>query len=284
MKRLFLAALFSACLLPGARAAWWAENDYATGSNGLKKDSLTLFTNVAPRVTAGFNAAYYRNSAAYRDRVYSFRLPLTYSGNMFSVSAKPFVYPVSGKTRAGASGGKVYLLAAVNEDPEVGYLHLAISGAWASQKTRLNTSTDIKTFSQSAYEVQVEKSFFNQFFFLASASGFTKPTGVTNASLANPALDQSELAYLGTFRQVNAIPEWAAAIQIARSMKPDFDSHLYAGYSKISYRGMNAANSLIAGLKIGITEKSMLDLAYNLYKDEGANRKNYYKILLQVFF
>ena len=284
MKRLLLAALFSACLMPGARAAWWAENDYATGSNGLKKDSLTLFTNAAPRVTAGLNAAYYRDTASHKDRVYSFRLPLTYSGDLFSVSAKPFIYPVSGKTRAGASGGKVYLLAAVNEDPEAGYLRLAVSGAWASQQARVTTAADPKTFSQSAYEVQVEKSFFNQFFFLASASGFTKPAGVSNGTLLNPAMDQSELAYLGTFRQVTAIPEWAMAVQIARSMKPDFDSHLYAGYSKISYRGMTAANSGITGIKIGLTEKSTLDLAYNFYKDEGANWKNYYKILVQVFF
>lgn len=284
MKRLLLAVLFSTCLIPGANAAWWVENDYATGSNGLKKDSFTLFTNASPRVTAGLNAAYYRDSASYKDRVYSFRLPLTYSGNMYSVSVKPFVYPVSAKTRAGASGGKVYLLAAVNEDPEAGYLRLAVSGAWASQKARVTTAAAPKTFSQSAYEVQVEKSFFDQFFFLASASGFTKPTGVSNGTLLNPALDQSELAYLGTFRQITAIPEWAAAVQVARSMKPDFDSHLYAGYSKISYRGMNAANSGIAGLKIGLTEKSTLDLAYNFYKDEDANWKNYYKILVQLFF
>lgn len=285
MKRLFLAALFSTCLIPGAGAAWWAENDYATGSNGLKKDSLTLFTNAAPRLVAGANAAFYRDTAGYSDRVYSFRLPVTYSGDTFSFSAKPFVYPVAGKTRSGASGGKFYALASLDEDPEAGYLRLALSGAWASQQARLNTGADVKTFSQSAYEVQVEKSFFDQFFFLASASGFTKPTGgVSNATLRAPALDQSDLAYLGTFRQVTAIPEWAMAVQVARSMKPDFDSHLYAGYSKISYRGTSAANSAIAGLKIGLTEKSSLDLAYNLYKDENAAWKNYYKILLQVFF
>ena len=279
-----MAALFSTCLIPGASAAWWAENDYATGSNGLKKDSLTLFTNAAPRLTAGFNAAFYKDTAAYRDKVYSFRLPLTYSGDRFSVSAKPFVYPVSAVARAGASGCKVYALASLEEDPEAGYLRLALSGAWASQKARTNNAADIRTFSQSAYEVQVEKSFFDQFFFLASASGFTKPNGVSNATLVNPAMDQSEMAYLGTFRQITAIPEWAMAVQVARSMKPDFDSHLYAGYSKISYRGMGAANSAITGLKIGLTEKATLDLAYNMYKDESANWKNYYKILLQVFF
>ena len=284
MKRLFLAVLFSACLIPGARAAWWAENDYATGSNGLKKDSLTLFTNAAPRVTAGLNAAFYRDTANHPDRVYSFRLPVTYAGDKFSLSAKPFVYPVSATTRAGASGSKVYALLSLDEDPEAGYLRLAFSGAWASQKARVNNAANIKTFSQSAYEVQVEKSFFEQFFFLASASGFTRPAGVSNSTLVDPAMDQAEMAYLGTFRQVTAIPEWAMAVQVARSMKPDFDSHLYAGYSKISYRGMTAANSAIVGMKIGLTEKSTLDLAYNMYKDESANWKNYYKILLQVFF
>ena len=283
MKHIVLAAFFSAFFAANSSAAWWLENDYATGANGMKRDSLTLFTNVAPRLVAGANAAFYRNTAGYNDKVYSFRLPLMYSGDKFFVSLKPFLYPVSGQIRSGAAGAKAYLLTSLDAEDDESYLNLVLSGAWASQSARLWSGEKSK-FSETAFEAQLEKSYYNQFFFQASAAGFIRPAGVSNATLRTPALDHSEMAYLGTFRPVTALPEWALSAQVARNMKPDFDSHLYAGYSKISYRNARAANSGIVGLKLGLNDKSTLDLAYNLYKDEGAAWKNYYKILLQVFF
>ena len=285
MKRLLLAAAIAALTVPHAPAAWWAENDYSTGSNGFKKNSFTVFRKSSRVLTSGLNVSFYKDSAGYRDRVYSFRLPVMYSGSNYFVSLKPFLYPVSPYTRSGASGGKLNLLASLSEGPDESYTHLMLSGAWARQKAFLaGPAAERKTFSQSAFEAQIEKSFYGQFFFLASAAGFPKPSGISNSALSRPALDQAELASLGTFRQLTAIPEWALTAQIARSMKPEYDSHLYVGYSKISFRREDRASSAIAGLKLGLNEKSVLDLAYNAYKQERSTWKSYYKLLLQIFF
>jgi hypothetical protein len=169
-------------------------------------------------------------------------------------------------------------------DDEQSYLHLTLSGAWAQQRVPTTDSAGGKTFSEEAGEAQLEKSFFGQFFFLASAAGFSDPAGVSNRTLVRPALNQSDLAYLGTFRQVTALPEWTLSVQAARDMRPDYDSHLYAGYSKISYRGGALANSGIAGIKISLTERSTLDLAYNFYREAPSAWKSYYKAFLQIFF
>lgn len=286
MKRLLLAAALAALTAPPAPAAWWAENDYVSGSNGLKKDSLTVFRKHSPAFTSGLNVSFFKDSAGYGDRIYSFRLPLMYSGPSYYVSLKPFLYPVSPNTRSGASGGRLYLLTSLGETRDEGYTHLAVSGAWARQKAFTNKAgiLERKTFSQAAFEVQAEKAFFGQFFFQASAAGFTKPGGVSNSTVQRPVLDQSELAYLGVLGQVTAIPDWALTAQLARSMKPEYDSHLYAGYSKISFRQADRANSVIAGIKLGLNEKSSLDFAYNAYKQEHSAWKNYYRILLQIFF
>ena len=91
--------------------------------------------------------------------------------------------------------------------------------------------------------------------------------------MVTPVLDQAELAHLGTFRHITAIPEWVLAAQIARNMRPEYDSHLYAGYSKISFRDAGHANSLVGGLKLNLNEKSTLDLAYNAYKAQGTDWK-----------
>jgi hypothetical protein len=286
MRTFLLAALLSASFASGANAAWWLENDYSTGSNSLKKESFSVFVKAAPRLVLGANTAFYRDSAAYREKVWSFRAPVMYSGDRISFSLKPFLYPVNPQTRSGASGAKAYTLISLDEGSEDNYLRATLSGAWAGQKARVldGPLLERKNFSQAAYEAQVEKSYFGQFYFLASAAAFSKPSGVTNHTLVTPALDQNELAYLGTFRQVSALPDWVLAVQVARNMRPDFDSHVYAGYSKISFRRANAANSGVFGIKLGLNEKSLLDLAYNAYKEEGGVWKNYYKMLLQVFF
>ena len=287
MKRLLLALLVCAASASGASAAWWLENDYAFGSNGLKKNSLTAFTKGRSPFTAGLNVSFYRDTAGYRERIYSFRTPLMYSGRHFFVSLKPFIYPVSSYTRSGAYGGKLYLLTSLHESEDESYTHLILSGAWASQQAFISDAgtLDRKKFSQAAYELQVEESFYDQFYFLGSAAGFQKPGGgASNSNLVKPAMDQAELAYLGVFRQVNTIPEWALSGQIARNMRPDFESHIYAGYSKISFRNLGQAGSLVAGIKMNLNERSTLDLAYDAYKEERAAAKSYYKILVQLFF
>ncbi|MDO8805697.1 MAG: hypothetical protein Q7R35_14855 [Elusimicrobiota bacterium] len=286
MKRLLLAAAIAALTAPHAPAAWWAENDYSAGSNGLKKNSLTVFRNHSRTLTSGLNVSFYKDSAGYGDRVYSFRLPVMYSGPRYFIALKPFIYPVSPHTRSGAAGGRLYLMTSLSESQDESYTHLVISGAWARQKAFTNDAGAIerKTFSQSAFELQAERSFYGQFFFQISAAGFPKPAGASNSTLRSPALDQSDLAYLGTYRQVTALPEWALTAQVARSMKPEYDSFLYAGYSKISFRESDRANSVVTGMKLRLTERSSLDLAYNAYKQERSVWKNYYKIFLQIFF
>jgi len=286
MKRLLLAAAIAALTFTHASAAWWVENDYSFGSNGLSKNSLTLFRKHSRVLTSGLNVSFYKDKTGYADRIYSFRVPVMYSGSKYFVSLKPFLYPVSPLTRSGASGGKLYLLTSLMDETDESYLHLAVSGAWASQKAFMTEAgTPVrKTFSQSAFEVQAEKSFYGQFFFQLTGAGFPKSPGISNSRLLRPVLDQSDMAYLGTFRQLTALPEWALTAQVARNMKPEYDSHLYAGYSKISIRQAGIANSAIFGLKLGLNEKSNLDMAYNAYKQENSGWKSYYKLFLQIFF
>lgn len=288
MIRLLLAAAITALSALPAGAVWWLENDYSFGSNGLNRNSLTFFTIPARNLTAGLNAAFYKDSGVYDHKTFSFRVPMMYSGPRYSVSFKPFLYPVDGDTRSGAYGGKLFLLTSITEEQDESYLRLSLSGAWARQEARVLAAgapaPGKKAFAQSSGELQAEKSFYGQFYFLASAAAFSKPDGVSNATLVTPAMDQSELAYLGVFRHVTALPDWVMTAQVARNMKPEYDSYIYAGYSKISYRRADKANSFTGGIKLNLNEKSNLDLAYNAYKEDSSSWKSYYKLLLQLFF
>jgi hypothetical protein len=292
-KSLF--ALAALLLLPAAsQAAWWMENDYAIGSKKFQRDSLTLFTKVSSRLVGGANTSFYKDGGFYGGKVYAFRTPLMYSVGGLALSLTPFLYPVASGTGSSARGAKLYAMFPVSEDNDESYIHLTLSAAAARQKTPLNLSEQLyvpsvtpltsTTFSESAFEVQMEKSFYNQFFFLASAAGFSNPAKALNSNLVSPVLDHGDMADLGTFRHVTALPEWAGAVQVARNMAPDFDSYLYAGFSRISFRGTNDASSVLCGLKMKLYEKSTMDLAYNFYKFGSETGKNYYKLLFQVYF
>lgn len=283
MKKTVLALLLAAFLPDIAAAGWWAENDYISGSNGLKKDSLSTLTSVSRRVMLGASAAFYRDSAAYRDRMYSFRLPVMYTGRSNIIYISPFVYPVSPDTGSGASGAKAYLQTSLTGPDDQNYLRLLFSAAAASQKARL-AGGGRKDFSETAFELQVEKSYYSQFFLLASAAAFSSPSGVSNATLSRPALDHSEMAYFGTFQPVTALPDWVLTAQASRSMKPDFDTYLYVGYSKISFRRTGEAGSLVGGMKFELSKSTTLDLAYNAFKLQNTSNKNYCRVLLRTVF
>ncbi|OGS07538.1 MAG: hypothetical protein A2270_09745 [Elusimicrobia bacterium RIFOXYA12_FULL_51_18] len=294
MAKIILALAVLLWLPAASQADWWMENDYSIGSNKFQKESLTLFSKLSPRIVGGVNASFYKDNGFYGGKVYAFRTPVMYSVNNLALSFKPFLYPEASGTGSSARGAKAYALFPVSESSDESYIHLMLSAAAARQKTPLNLtgqpyspSATVLTdtaFSESAFEVQVEKSYFNQFFFLASAAGFQKPGKAFNSNLVSPVLDHGELAYLGTFRHVTALPEWVVAAQLARNMAPDFDSYLYAGFSRISFRGTNDASSLLGGIKMKLYEKSTLDFAYNFYKFNGEPGKNYYKLLIQVYF
>lgn len=283
MRHLLLLGLLL-CLPVFAGANRWAEDDYTFGSNGMKKDSLAFFTGISQHVTAGAETAFYRNNTWCRERVYSLRLPLMYSLQKQFISLTPFAYPAADQLHSGAEGGKLSLLTTLTDPDDDNYLHLTVGGAWARQRAELAGGAGKKAFSETAFELQAEKSFYKQFIFMASAAGFSNPSGVSNRTLVTPALDQSDMAYLGTFNQVTALPEWALSMQMARSMKPEYDSYLYAGYSKISLRHADQANSVIMGIKMGLTDKATLDFAYNPFKLESSAWKSYYKISVKLYF
>ncbi len=283
-------------MLPAAaHTAWWVENDYSLGSGNFRKESLSVFTRVSPAFMGGANASFYKDSDHDLKKAYAFRTPVMYSMRKLVLSVKPFIYPASSGTGSSAHGARLYAMLPLQEETDEGTLHLTLSGAAARQKTPLlspSATAGPETFSETAFEAQLEKSYYRQFFLQASAAGFSKAGTSRNSNPArkpgpdsiNPVMDHGELAYMGAFRQVTALPKWVAAAQFARNMAPDYNSYIYAGFSRISFRSTGHANSVLGGIKFNPNGYSALDLAYNFYKINGETGENYYRLLIQIFF
>lgn len=290
MKLIFLAfTLFLVCSLP-LKAAWWAENDYTWGTQGYKKDSLSFFKTVSTRTIIGLNAGFFKDDNVYRDKVYTFRMPLIYSAKNYSCTFKPFYYTGNADIDSNAYGAKLYFLYPFgensNSDSVESHTHLIFSASAANQNTRILKNGQLKKtkFTEASFEAQVEKNFFNSFFFLFSGAMFANFSDIKQSNLINPALDHSELSFMGTFAPVTQLPKWVVNMQFARNMDNEAASHLYFGFSRIRMESSPNAFSAITGMRAKINQKTSVDLAYNWLKFDNISARNYYKILFQIFF
>lgn len=277
----FLTSLLALTLVSPA-SAWWLDADHSFGDGDLKKTAVSAFFKPSARLVTGVNAGFWSYGGAYPDKIWTLRLPAMLTVGEGLLTFKPFVYPERGVRDSSAWGTKAgFMLPVTNEGPD-GYTQLSLSAAGAAQRTRSLTGA-AEDLSAWAFEAQIEKNYYDQFFFLAHAAGF-KSDGPSASSLPAPALDHSDLAFLGSFAPVTAEPEWSAGLQFARNMAPDYDSHVYAGFSRISFKSDRKASSGIFGIRLKLWETSSLDLGYNLYKADGSGSKDRYKMLYQVFF
>ncbi|MDT8285947.1 MAG: hypothetical protein RQ748_02460 [Elusimicrobiales bacterium] len=271
-------------LLPaaGTASAWWVDADHTFGDGGLQKTSGTLFFKPGSRWVTGLNAGFYNDDDVYTEKIWTLRLPVMLNLSKGLITLKPFFYPERGPLDSSAWGAKAGLMLPVTDEGPDGYTHLSVSAAAARQKTLTAAGARAEPSSY-ALEVQIEKNYFDQFFFLAHAAGFLAD-GPSATGLPAPSLDHSDLSFFGAFAPVTAEPQWAAGMQFARNMAPDYDSHVYAGFSRISFKSAAQASSAVFGMRLKLWETSSVDLGYNLYKPDGAGSRNRYKILYQVFF
>ena len=289
--RLFLLTLFLffSCALP-LKSAWWVENDYTWGARGFKKESLTFFKTISSSAVLGLNAGFFKNDGIYNDKTYILKMPILYSGRDYFLSFKPFYYLENSDTGSSAYGGKIYFMHHFGGRSDLpindNYTHLILSASGARQQTTIlrNSQLEKTNFKEASFEVQVEKNFYNQFFLLASGALFYGFDDIKQAELRNPALDHSELSFLGTFALITDLPKYVLNIQFARNLAPQEHSHLYFGLSRITMDSSPNAYSAITGIRTKINPKTSLDFAYNWLKFDNINTRNYYKLLLQVFF
>lgn len=281
--------LFFTCIAP-LKAAWWAENDYTWGAQGFKKESLTLFKTISSNTVVGLNAGFFKNDGIYNEKTYVLKMPILYSGRTFFLSFKPFYYLENSEIESSAYGGKLYFMyhfggsLSPNSDDE--YTHLILSLSGANQETIINRNSMLTkvNFKEAAFEAQVEKNFYNQFFLLTSVSLFHSFDNIKQRELRNPVLDHSELSFMGTFAPITNLPNYVLNLQFARNLAPQEHSYLYFGFSKINMNSSPNAYSAIVGIRTKTNPKTSFDLAYNWLKFDNISTRNYYKFLFQIFF
>ena len=277
--------VFAACLavifIASPAACWWMENDYTFGANRFHAGSVSICTNISTRTMLGLNASFYEGNR-YSETVFAARLPFSYAARKYLFSFSPFIYPRTSRVDSSAAGGIIRTLFPLAQGDDKSFTHLIFSLSGAEQRAKTEDGLR-KSLPQGAVGIQLEKSYYNEFFFLVSASGFKHFEDI-HVSTGSLVLDQSDMVFLGTTRAVTDLPSWSMGLQFARNMAPESDSHVYVGYYRIGFESEPQADSVTAGIRMKLLDKNIFDFTYNWWKSEGEHIKNYYKFLLRVVF
>lgn len=286
MKKLFrflvTTLLFSAIILTrsSANAAVMIKNDFRFGSTGFKQDTLSIYVPMSMRIMAGASGSYYKSNDM--NKVHSVKLPLVYLGESNMAEAVPFAY--SHKNGMTAYGGKISLTTNLLPHESENFFYLTLTGAQAWLKGH-KTNTGLTNFSQSAIELKAETSYYKEFHFTLSAAGFAKPTkGTNNKNLAASIFDQKDLVDFNGYEMLKTLPEWIISTKVSRNFQPEFNSSIYAGYSKLGLRNMESANSYITGIEFYLEQDTTLDLGYNYFKYHDTSANQYFKVFLSLMF
>ncbi len=279
---LFLLSLFF--LNVPSRAQWWAQNDYSWGS-GYSKESLSIFRAISTSTVISINGTFYkRDSSMGPEEIYSAKLPILYSAPFYFISFTPFYYPE--KEGNYAMGGKLYYMKSLGIDSDEDYTHLILTAAGAGQKAKVlvDSATKKKSFYLSSFEIQIERNYYDLFFFLASACIFHNFSDIDSSGLLFSSLDLNDMAFMGTYTSINRIPLWTANFQFARNIGDDKTTYLYVGGGRIKLDNYPDPTTATIGTRTRLSPKSSFDFGYNWLKYDGTKARNYYKLYLQVFF
>lgn len=281
MRFVFAAACLAVIFIASPAAGWWMENDYTFGTGQFHASNVSVFTNISTRSVLGLNASFYEGNR-YSETVFAARLPFSYTARKYLFSFTPFIYPRTSRVDSSAAGGIIQALFPLAQSDDKSFTHLIFSLSGADQRAKTEDGLR-KSLPQGAVGIQLEKSYYDEFFFLVSASGF-KHFEDFNVSTDSLVLDQSDMVFLGTSRAVTDLPSWSMGLQFARNMAPESDSHIYVGYHRIGFESGTQAESVTAGVRMKLLDKNIFDFTYNWWKSEDGRIKNYYKFLLRFVF
>ena len=269
----------SAAFVPGNNvfAGGMAQNDFRYGSKGLKQDTFTVYMPVVYKVLCGISGSVYKSNDF--DKIHAARMSFSYTGESNIAEITPFAY--SHKLGMTAYGGKLKLSTAFGKKEDS--LNISLTGGHAIIKGE--TSGGIQKFQQTAIGIEAEQTVYKQFMFSLGFAGFLKPSEqMDNYTLSRSIFDMKDLIDFNGYEFLSVLPEWIASVKFTRNFQPEFDSAMYAGYSKVSLRNLKSANSYIAGVQFFINEDTTLDIGYNFFKYHEASVNQYFKIFVSTMF
>ena len=271
-----LAALLFLLLTPAGYASKWGEADLWTGSNNFLRSGISFLANVSTRCVAGINYSAYKLDK--RESVRSFRLPFNaFVGRKAMFTVKPFYYleDDNGSSAYGARASLSYLYHNASKESST-----SLNFSAAFEKQELSEYAGESSDNQ-AVEFQLEENFYDEFFILFTASSLINPENPSGAQKRYAEI--SDLISPNAFAFINDTVYDNFGFQFARSLKPDYDSYVYAGADRMNCRILDY-NSYVFGLRVNFFEKNFFNFSYNYLDNKNNRDRSYHKMSLGVFF
>ncbi|MBI4057551.1 MAG: hypothetical protein HY399_08410 [Elusimicrobia bacterium] len=269
-------ALLFVCLVAATplKAAWWLQNEFVFGSSKTKLNSTTYFVQISTAWSTEASASFYTNST-FSGWIPSGKLSLNRHFPRTLIGIRPLYYPPTTTTPGHAEGGTLYTLFQIPLETEESSMQLGTSLSSIRHHSQGN-------FNETIFELQMVQSFFREFQFLLSGTGFYYDQSPKKMGRTSSVVNQMDVAMLQTVRPFTEFPEWTGSVQFARATDPESQNYFFLGYSATrAHNVSNLIHSLLTGMDFRLSETWHLNFSYNAWKRSGFSLNHYYAFTLR---
>lgn len=279
----FLAVLLLASLASTAGTAGFVQNEFAFGPDGFRSDSFEFSIQVATNWATAANYSFHTNKSL-TGVVSSAEFLVSRYHPTLAVGLRGVVYPRGNESES--AGGTLILSRTIPDDTEGTWSQMGLILSGFSHRFPhagpLETLSR-RTLTEYAAEANIRQTYFNQFQFSLSGTGFFYSADPKEFTEARPTFNQLDAGSLGALRAMTELPLWSARFQMARALDPPFElTNVIMSYSRTEFSFPGTwANSYLAGLGLRHPPHWFLDLTGNIWHFQGAQHLPYYSAVLR---
>ena len=251
-----------------------------TYNKNFWKNSFGFSQDIYYTMNAGFNFDL-ADSKDIPHHVYTFSFPLMFRGETVGLFVRPCFVPDT-SNNASAYGAKLSWTCGLKYDEiENTSSNAFLSIGFAQQDayiTKTGGLTQRDNFYQLAYEGGIVLDFFKVYMFEISGSMFQYLSGISSVENVAGVLDQQNLADLGSFDYVLALPKGSAGTKIVWNSEASKSKNTLA-YKFITFhdKDMPDNHSVVFSSDIMVNNNVVISLAYNHIFMSGKKDKDIFR-------
>ena len=279
MKRTII-FIISVMLAQSAHAAK-INNSFFINSKFIKND-FSFLSRAAGRLSAGAEASYVKHDD-FDDGNFLIAAPLVMSYDAVQVVLRPFVMPQTNDLSA--YGGTFNLLLNMEQndiDDKFTQAHLTVG--YVNQKADVARGAGIERedYGELAYGLALRKNFFNSFVFGVNTNIYQYLNGVADVRGIRSVFNQNDFSNLNSYDVVYSLPKYSLGAVFNRML--DKGADIYLMYSYTEFYTADHEHSMIIGNDFPLSRAVKADLGYNHIITGNGDKKDIFKIAVNVIF
>jgi len=280
MRKIVILIIICAALAPALKAGKITNEVFL--SSQFIKDDILLTTPVAGRLSGGVEASFVKHDI-FDDPNFFAALPMIMDYDLFKLQLKPFGMPQTNDLYAYGASFDMLLYMEKNDITDK-FTQSRVSINYVNQKADIYGPAGVRRddCGEINYGLSLQRNFYNAFVFGANAGIYQYLNGIKDVRAVRSIFNQNDFSNLNNYDAVYDLPKYTAGAVFNRML--EHGANIYLSYSYTEFYTADYEHSIILGNDFPLARAVKADLGYNHIITGGGDKKDIFKIALNIEF